>query len=450
MMTHKVVVLDGKTFRLNPAVCHPYNADFDGDEMNLHVPQNEEARAEAEILMAVETQMISPRYGLSVIGCVQDGISGNYLLTKESEFTREDAVQLLANAGVTDFSELPAKKNLAGKEIFSVLIPGDFSFTGRSKSCPTKSKPCAECPKWKGERCEIDANVAIKDGKLISGVMDSANLGHGSGLMLRNLHKKYGQYATIDILNKISKLGVYTLLNKGFSVGLADTDLPENAVKKIQGMLNNAEEEVSRLIDSYHKKELEAFPGKTMLETLELKILGVLNRARNETGDVVAANASTKTGAYVMATSGSRGTTINLAQMAACVGQQAMRGKRIDVGFTERSLSTFRKNDLSPSARGFIRHGFKKGMNPDEFFFASMTGRDSLMDTALRTPKSGYLYRRLANSLQDLKVEYDITVRDASRRIIQFVYGEDGMDVSRSEGGKIDVRRIIEEVVKAK
>ncbi|PIN86043.1 DNA-directed RNA polymerase subunit A' [Candidatus Woesearchaeota archaeon CG10_big_fil_rev_8_21_14_0_10_44_13] len=450
MMTHRVRVLGGKTFRLNPAVCHPYNADFDGDEMNLHVPQNEEARAEAEILMAVETQLISPRYGLSIIGCVQDGISGNYILTKESEFTREEAVQILAQVGVDDFSELPNKKTITGKEVFSMLIPKDFSFVGRAKSCPTKSKPCKDCPRWKNDRCESDSYVYIKDGKLLSGVMDSANLGHGSGFLLRNLHKRYGQYATIDLLNKISKLGVYTLLKRGFSVAISDVDLPEDSVKKIQEILNNAEEEVSRLIDSFHKKELEAFPGKTTLETLELKILGALNRARNETGDVVAANVSTKTGAYIMATSGSRGTTINLAQMAACVGQQAMRGKRIDIGFTERSLPTFRKNDLSPSARGFIRHGFKSGMSPNEFFFASMTGRDSLMDTALRTPKSGYLYRRLANSLQDLKVEYDTTVRDASRKIIQFAYGEDGIDVSKSEGGKIDIKRIIDDVVKSR
>ena len=130
--------------------------------------------------------------------------------------------------------------------------------------------------------------------------------------------------------------------------------------------------------------------------------------------------------------------------MAACVGQQAMRGKRIDKGFEQRTLSHFRRNDLSPEARGFITNGFKMGLTPAEFFFGSMTGRDSLMDTALRTPKSGYLYRRLANAMQDLKVEYDNTVRDASRKIIQFEYGEDGIDVSKSENGFINVKRIIQ------
>jgi DNA-directed RNA polymerase subunit A' len=132
--------------------------------------------------------------------------------------------------------------------------------------------------------------------------------------------------------------------------------------------------------------------------------------------------------------------------MAACVGQQAMRGKRIEKGYSGRTLSCFKKGDLSPSARGFIRDGFKRGLTPKEFFFGAITGRDSLMDTALRTPKSGYLYRRLANAMQDLRVEYDDSVRDASGKIIQFEYGDDGIDVTKSENGKINVQKIIEMV----
>src|SRR3989338_8413490 len=151
-----------------------------------------------------------------------------------------------------------------------------------------------------------------------------------------------------------------------------------------------------------------------------------------------------KSSTMIMANSGARGNLLNLAQMAACVGQQAMRGRRIGKGFVNRTLSHFKEQDRSPDARGFIRNGFKGGLTPHEFFFGAMTGRDSLMDTALRTPKSGYLYRRLANAMQDLKVEYDNTVRDAAGRIIQFDYGEDGMDVSKSEGGIINVKMIID------
>ena len=446
MMAHRVKVLPDKTFRLNPAVAHPYNADFDGDEMNIHIPQSEEARSEAEILMMIETQLISPRYGLSVIGCIQDSISGNYLLTKDMDLPRDKAVQLLASIGITDFSRLSNKKVINGKEIFSVMIPEDFNFIGRSKACRRKAKPCIECENFQKDKCILDSKVIIKDGNLIEGVMDSANLGQGSGFLLRNLHKKYGKEATIKILGNIFRLGIRVLLLRGFTTTLSDMDLPHNAAKKVDEILTNAEGEIDKFIDMYVKKELEAFPGKTLMETLELKILEVLNRARNDAGNIVLEFASRKTGTFIMADSGARGNPINMAQMAACVGQQALRGRRISMGFKNRTLSCFRQNDLSPDAHGFIRNGFKHGLKPAEFFFAAMTGRDSLMDTALRTPKSGYLYRRLANSMQDLKVEYDHTVRDASGKIIQFSYGEDGVDVSMSEGGSINVKRIIDQV----
>ena len=435
MMCHRVRVLPGKTLRLNPAVCSPYNADFDGDEMNLHIPQTEEARAEAEILMEVQTQLISLRYGLSIIGCTQDAISGNYVLTKDNSIKREDALDLLAAVGVTDFSKLPRKSIVIGKEVFSVLLPDDFNYEGHSRLCD-RSK----------DKCDKDTHVVIRDGKLISGVMDRNSIGEESGLMLRSLHQKYGKYLSVDTLGKIFRIGIEYLLRVGFTSALSDTDLPEGAKLKIREDLDKAKTNVEELIAKYNEGKLEAFPGKTLQETLELRILEVLNKARNETGKTVATYAEKKSHTMIMAESGARGNLLNLAQMAACVGQQSMRGKRIDKGYEGRTLPHFKRGDLSPEARGFITNGFKNGLTTAEFFFGAMTGRDSLMDTALRTPKSGYLYRRLANAMQDLKVEYDNTVRDASQKIIQFEYGEDGMDVSKSENGAINVKRIISSV----
>ncbi len=425
MMCHHIKVLPYRTLRLNPAVCHPYNADFDGDEMNLHIPQNEEARAEAEMLMMVQTQLISPRYGLSVIGCIQDAISGNYLLTKELQLKRQEAVELLYSIGISDLSELPRKNTVSGAEIFSVLLPNDFNFLGKSKD---------------------GSPIKIENGKLIEGVMDRANLGEGSGLLLRNLHQKYGSEKSIKMLENIFRLGIEVLTRKGFTTTLSDIDLPEEAKNKINDVLNKAEDNVKDFIAQYEQGKLEAFPGRTDAETLELKIIETLNKARNMAGKIVAEYSNRKAHIMIMTESGARGNIINLAQMAAVVGQQALRGKRIERGYTKRTLSCFKKGDLSPEARGFIRNGFKSGLNPKEFFFGAMTGRDSLMDTALRTPKSGYLYRRLANAMQDLRVEYDGTVRDASGRIVQFLYGEDGIDVSKSESGIINVKRIIESI----
>ncbi len=429
MMCHKVRVLPGLTFRLNPAVCTPYNADFDGDEMNLHIPQTEEARAEAEILMQVQTQIVSPRYGLSIIGCNQDAITGNYILTKYLTLPRQQAIDLLASAGIEDFSRLPQKEMLTGQEIFSVVLPEDFSFKGKPKS---------DSPE------HVEAAIVIEKGVLQKGILDKNNLGSGKGLLLRTLHKQYGADAMVRILGHIYKLGINVLLRYGFTMYLSDTDLDTEVRKAIENLLGDAREHVEQLIKEYQDGTLEQLPGRSLEETLELRILEKLNETRNEAGNAVLTKGDHNTGLMIMVNSGARGSNIQVAQMAAIVGQQALRGGRIRKGYGGRTLSCFKRGDLGAAAHGFIGNSFKSGLKPYEMFFMAMTGRDSMMDTALRTPKSGYLYRRLANALQDLKVEYDETARDAASRVVQFRYGEDGIDVSRSEGGTINVKAIID------
>ena len=422
MMCHKVRVLPGRTLRLNPAVCAPYNADFDGDEMNLHLPQTEEARAEAEILLDVQTQLISPGYGGSAIGCIHDGISGNFVLTKFIDLTYQEAVDLLCAIGLFNVDKLPNKKIITGKELFSTLLPDDFTFHGKSKN---------------GEE------VVVEKGQLVKGVIDQKTVGgEGAGEMIRALQKEYGSQQTIDIIHSIFKLGIEVLLHTGISAPVSDIDLPKAANTKIQELLVQAEEEVAQIIQDFEGGQLEAHPGRTVKETIELRILEILNKARNSCGDTIREHFTEGLNSTSIISSGARGNILNIVQMAACVGQQALRGKRIDKGYKGRTLSCFKHGDLKPESRGFVRNSFRKGLNPKEFFFHAITGRDSLMDTALRTPKSGYLYRRLANAMQDLKVEHDKTVRDANGRIIQFLYGEDGIDVSRSEKGTVNVDRI--------
>ena len=423
MMCHRVRVLPGKTFRINPAVCAPYNADFDGDEMNLHIPQTEEARAEAELLMQVQSQIISPRYGLSIIGMIQDAITGNYYLTKNDKIPRQEAIDLLYTARHDDFSQLPKGDFVKGSDVFSCLLPKDFDFIGKTKA---------------GD------SVVIKKGVIQEGYMDSANLGGGKGLLLRTIHKKYGPDNALVIMGRIFRLGIDVLQRNGLTVAISDSDLPVEVRDNIDKTFQEAEEKINKHIADFKDGKLEAVAGRTAEETLEITIVEILNKARNETGKMVQENTNSNSGTYNMAISGARGNVIQIAQVGSSVGQQSLGGFRISKGYTDRTLSNFGKGDLSSEARGFIRNGFKSGMKPGEFFFGAMTGRDALMDTALRTPKSGYLYRRLANSMQDLKVEYDETVRDASGKIIQFKYGEDGVDVSKSEGGIINVKRIIE------
>ena len=434
MMCHKVKVLPGKTLRLNPAVCAPYNADFDGDEMNLHIPQTEEARAEAETLMQVQTQVISPRYGLSIIACIQDSISGNYILTQDGfEMRRQEALDLLASVGVEDFSQLPNREKVTGKEIVSVVLPDDFNFEGKTKL-------------YNEDTEDPDAILNIEGGEIKSGVLDANNIGEGSGLLLRKIHKEYGEDKIVEFLRKLNGLGNEVLLKRGFTSKISDIDLKEEDIERVRNIIEDSKEEVGELITKYENGDLEQIPGRGREESLELKILQVLNEARNESGEVVEKESDKDSDTMTMVRSGARGGSINLAQMAAVVGQQALRGGRIGKGYRDRSLSCFKKGDLRPEPRGFVENSFKSGLKPQEMFFMAMTGRDSLMDTALRTPKSGYLYRRLANAMQDLKVEYDFTVRDAGENIVQFNYGEDGLDVTKTEAGEINVEKILKKI----
>lgn len=434
IMAHKVVVLPGNTFRVNPLVTDPYNADFDGDDMNLHVPQTEEARAEADELMEVNTQIITPRYGLPIIGCKQDHLSGLYLLTRQGETVdKEEAFQLLTRAGVYD-AELKFDKSgrVSGKDIFSSMLPKDFNYIGKSGVKDDQSP---------------DVVVKIVNGKLISGVIDDKSVGSKKGLMLAEIVKNYEREDVNLYLQRMSLLGIAVLDIKGFTVLSSDSDLPDKTILEIRKELKESIEKVNNDIESFKKKDMIALPGRTLRETLEQKIINALNNARNKVGLLVLKNASKDNCSIIMSSSGAKGNVLNLAQMAGCVGQQVLRGFRFKRGYSGRVLPHFKKNDLGAMARGFIRHGYKAGLNPTEFFFHGITSRDSQMDTSLRTPTSGYFQRRLINALQDFKVYNDLSVRTSDGNIIQFKSGEDGIDVSKSDGGKIDIDLIIKKVL---
>lgn len=426
IMGHYAKILPGRTFRLHPGTAFPYNADFDGDEMNVHVPQTEEARAENKVLLDVAQQLISPKNNTNVLGCISDAITGNYMLSLTS-VPKEEAIQLLIKIGVEPEKIPKWKETVNGKEIFSVLLP-KISFENKTKAC--RGKGCAYYAKCKKEKCPYDAYLRISNGKLISGTIDKSSIGVEDGELIKELDKQVGREETMDFLTKVFSLGISFLSKRGFTIALNDINI-ENTKKATAEIIEKAEKEVQEYIDAYSNRTLELLPGKTREETREIKILQVLNSVRSTIEEVVKKEIPKTNPMYLMILAGARGNITFTAQMACSVGQQALWAKRIEMGYTGRTLPFFKRYDLSPRARGFIKSGYYTGLGPDEFFFGAVTGRDSVMDVALRTPKSGYLYRRIANALQDLKVEYDGTVRDASSRIIQFEYGEDGNDVSK-------------------
>ncbi len=416
IMAHKVRVLPYRTFRLNLNVCAPYNADFDGDEMNLHVPQTEEARAEAEELMKVQEHVKSPKMGGPIVGMLQDYVSGLYLLTQEDQtISREKAYNILVDAG-EHAADLPEGEKISGKDLVSIFIPDDISLTINEGD---------------------DNQVTIENGELIEGVLDEDALGDYGGEIIQQLNIEYGSDKVAEFLNRVSRLGAIFLTQRGFSIGLEDLEIPDEATQQIQDVIKETVGKTEDLLQEYEQGKMEAITGKTLEQTREIRITKELNEAFTEVGDIVSNNVDDNSSAYVMADSGARGSLQNVTTMAGLLGQNSVRDQRIQRGYKNRTLSHFKEGEQSPKSRGFVSSSILEGLDAQEIFFHQMSQRKALMDKSLRTKTSGYMYRRVSNSLQDLKVDYDQTVRDAQGNIIQFRAGEDGVDPQKSDRGKI-------------
>ncbi len=417
MMCHEVVVLPGKTFRFNVADCSPYNADYDGDEMNVHVPQNEEAQSEAEMLMKVEGQMLSPRNGMPLITPSLDHISGLYVMTNfDYVFDRQQAWEVLSQSNIEkEFSQ----NTITGKELFSLLLPSDFSgeYTTKSKS-----------------------KTIIKKGKLVDGYLDSKV----STAIVRDLFLKNGPSVAGKYVDEATRLSSTVVKMFGLSLSLEDYELNETATKQLAEIVRESRKRVRFLVSKYRKKTLERQPGKTMKETLEEQIMDCLEEARSACNNVISQNIKNRhvsfndktfhvNSALMMASAGARGSKINVIQMAGLVGQQAIRGKRPTSGYKNRLLPHFKRGDLTDEARGFVDRSFKTGLTPVQYFFHGAGGRDSVVDKGVNPAKTGYMQRRLVNAIQDFIVKPDLSVRDAEGRIVQFKYGDDSLDITNGK-----------------
>ncbi|RMW37260.1 MAG: DNA-directed RNA polymerase subunit A' [Nitrosopumilus sp.] len=428
IMAHYVRVLPGKTFRLHPSVCPPYNADFDGDEMNLHVPQSEEARAEAILLMRVQDQLISPRYGGPIIGALRDFVTGAYLLTKDDTvLTIQEFSNLAMLGGYTDPLPKPATKTkdgpaYTGKQLFSLFLPKDFNYVITSK--------------WsKGTKGQTK-DVVIKNGELISGVIDKSSIGaEEPESVLHRIAKDYGNAVGKTFLNSILIMVKQFITHYGFSYGYGDLIVPDKDKQQILDDIQGTYDIVSDLTDQYKKGTLKLTRGMKPEEALEAYIVNELGKARDKAGSSANDCLPADNAGKIMATTGARGSSLNVGQMAGALGQQSRRGNRLHEGFNNRALTHYQEHDDNPDAHGFVKSNYREGLSALEFFFHAMGGREGLVDTAVRTQQSGYMQRRLINALEHIRLEYDGTVRDPHGHIVQFLYGEDGIDVQKSDHG---------------
>ncbi|CUI14455.1 DNA-directed RNA polymase III large subunit, putative [Bodo saltans] len=447
MMCHKARVLPHRTLRFNECCCAPYNADFDGDEMNIHLVQNEEARAEALTLMLTAKNIITAKNGEPIIACTQDFLTASYLVTsRDVFFDRAQFCQCVSHWLKSDMFDLPLPviwkpvELWTGKQIYDVIIcprrgggPSNATVSGDpvlSLEATTKFYT------GKGRHaCKDEGYVAFMNSRLIAGRLDKKLLGGGAkdGLFARLFASSGSEHAAV-CMNRIACFTSRWLMNYGFSLGLGDVFPTPSLEQKKSGVLEASFSVCADLIYQAQSGRLDPIPGMTVKQSLEARLNGELSTVRDTCGNEAVRVLTATNAPLIMALSGSKGSTLNIAQMMACVGQQTVAGKRIQNAFIDRSLPHFPRFAEHPAARGFVANSFFSSLVPTEFFFHTMAGREGLVDTAVKTAETGYIYRRLMKAMEDLSVQYDNTVRNSKGDIIQMRFGEDMLDPMLMEG----------------
>ena len=447
IMSHYTKVRPWRTFRLNECVCTPYNADFDGDEMNLHVPQTEEARIEAINLMGVKNNLCTPKNGEPIISATQDFITAAYLLSsKENFFDRKSFTNIcmhMTHGNVhLDFPHPAILKPQAlwtGKQVFSMLMRPN-------KGCPVMVNLDAKCRDYRaipGQTPDMDLNdgwLVIRNSEVMCGRMDKSTVGSGKkDSIFYVILRDFGPDEAVNAMNRLARLSARYLTNQGFSIGISDVYPGQDLQEKKTSLVTNAYGECNQLIQKFKENKLEKATGCNMEETLENAISGILSKVRQQAGEFCIETLSKWNSPLIMAKSGSKGSNINVAQMVTLVGQQMIGGQRVSDGFQDRTLPHFPKKAREPPSKGFVRNSFFSGLTPTEFLFHAISGREGLVDTAVKTAETGYMSRRLMKSLEDLSTQYDDTVRNSSGSIVQFQFGADKLDPVDMEGSAVPV-----------
>merc|ERR1719450_1711274 len=428
MMGHKVKVLPWSTFRMNLSDTSPYNADFDGDEMNLHVPQSMETRAEVENIHITPRQIITPQCNQPVMGIVQDTLTAVRKMTKRDVFIdKELMMNLLMFLPCWDGKmPIPAilkpKPLWTGKQLFSLIIPGNVNCMRLLSTHPDDENNGPY--HWISPG---DTRVLIENGELIMGILCKKTLGTSAGSLMHICQLEVGHRMNGLFYGDIQTVINNWLLIEGHSIGIGDTIADPATYQDILNTISQSKIEVNEVIGKAHKDQLEPTPGNTLRQTFENMVNRILNDARDKTGGSAKRSLTEFNNFKVMVVAGSKGSDINVSQVIACVGQQNVEGKRIPFGFRKRTLPHFVKDDYGPESRGFVENSYLAGLTPSEFYFHAMGGREGLIDTAVKTAETGYIQRRLIKAMEACMVNYDGTVRNSVGQLIQLRYGEDGL-----------------------
>lgn len=416
---------DIKTFGVNPGITTPYNADFDGDEMNMHVPQSEKAQNEVRDLMAVPKHLLGAQ-NRSVVGLIQDAMLSAYLLTRKDVFlNREDmmnyAMQVRYWTGQTKPFELPLPAILkpqplwTGKQLFSWVLP-----------------PVQFLKKTRGIDKDIindaaERIVEIQNGELIRGALCKNSMGSGEGGILHTISLDFGTQLTHNFYSDLHRILVAYITNRGFSVGISDCIIDPQVQQNVHTMIDHTFNKVESIT-----QKMEQLPHLSEQE-IEGPKFSLLSSVLGKASSMVQKTLDDKNRLNCMVLAGSKGSAVNIGQITSTVGQQVIEGKRILPEQGNRTLNCFAPHDFSPPNCGFVINSYISGLTMKEYFFHAMGGREGLVDTVVKTSKSGYIQRKLTKGMENLKVWDDYSVRDAQGNIVSFCYGGNGIDAKYLE-----------------
>jgi len=411
--------------------------------MNAHIPQSYEAMVELEEIAAVPHHIITPRHAKPMIGIYQDTLVGSYLLTKPGiQFTQREFMNLMMwnkrFDGIMPNGRVMLGDQIrwSGQQVLGALLPPINMELGNKS--------------YDNENPNPDNYVKIKEGDIEQGTVDGDIYMKPSKGIVHVTYNDYGAKDTVDLLDSLQNTVENFLVLNGFSVGISDLIADEDTKKQIDIQIQERKKQVEQFILQVHLDLFDNNTGKTNQQEFEDQIFGILNQATSDAGSLGQKSLSTENRLLAMVRSGSKGEPLNVAQMMACLGQTAIEGKRVPYGFTDRTLPHYKKYDDSSEARGFIESSFIRGLTPQQFFFHAMSGREGLIDTAVKTADTGYIQRQLIKSMEDLTVHHDGTVRDANNNIVQYHYGEDGINPVKIETQALSIGKLSEQEIYTK
>lgn len=472
MMCHRVKVLRGeKTIRMHYANCNSYNADFDGDEMNIHFPQNEVARAEAQMLANTDNQYLVPTSGNPLRGLIQDHVvAGVWMCNKSSFFTRDEYFQLVYGAlrtennytGRSRIITLPPaiykpKPMWTGKQIISTIMTNLTPTNAKGLNLTSKNK--IQNKLWMRDDSSdpdmSEENVIFVDGHLVCGVLDKSQYGASAYGLIHSVHELYGPYIANRLLGVLSRLLTKYLQHTAFTCRMDDLILTDEGEALRQKIFDDAKDDGTRAAMKYvGLPEDSKVDDPEALENMRIRLEEILRDDHLMAGlDAAMQSVFNKTTSKInndvlpahlirpfpdnnmqtMTISGAKGSKVNASQISTLLGQQALEGRRVPTMVSGKTLPAFKPFDTSARAGGYVANRFLTGVRPQEYYFHCMAGREGLIDTAVKTSRSGYLQRCLIKHLEGVKVHYDHTVRDSDSSVLQFMYGEDAIDVTKSK-----------------